>query len=160
LALTVVDHVLHAHLHAAGAGADGVRGIAHHRGGRAVTAGGPAASRSLRTGGARSLGTRALGARTRSLRTGGRGAAGLRGGLRSGRSDDGGLLLTLAGVLARVLAGSLGARLLALAGRLRGLRFVLRRSRRQTGRAARRAYDLPCAWLLAIALSSTSSLPV
>src|SRR5699024_1221142 len=132
-------HVLHAHLHAAGAGADGVRGIAHHRGGRAVTAGGPAASRSLRTGGARSLGTRALGARTRSLRTGGRGAAGLRGGLRSGRSDDGGLLLTLASVL----AGSLGARLLALAGRLRGLRFVLRRSRRQTGRAARRAYDLP-----------------
>src|SRR5699024_7463408 len=127
------------HLHAAGAGADGVRGIAHHRGGRAITAGGPAASRSL-------------GTRARSLGTGGRCAAGLRRGLRGGRSDDGGLLLGL--------AGSLGTRLLALAGRLRGLRFVLRRSRRQTGRAARRAYDLPRAWLLAIAHSSTSSLPV
>src|SRR5699024_305151 len=134
LALTVVDHVLHAHLHAAGAGADGVRGIAHHRGGRAITAGGPAASRSLGTR-ALGAGTRSLGTRARSLGTGGRCAAGLRRGLRGGRSDDGGLLLGL--------AGSLGTRLLALAGRLRGLRFVLRRSRRQTGRAARRAYDLP-----------------
>src|SRR5699024_11794880 len=89
LALTVVDHVLHTHLHAAGAGADGVRGIAHHRGGRAVTAGGPAASRSLRTGGARSLGTRALRTRTRPLRTGGRGAAGPRGGLRGGWRGEG-----------------------------------------------------------------------
>src|SRR5699024_855765 len=104
---------------------------------------GPGASRYLRTDGARTLATRARGARIRSLRTGGRGASRLRGGLLSGWGDDGGLLLTPAGVLARVLAGSLAARLLALSGWLCRLRFVLRLSRRQTGRAARRAYDLP-----------------